>query len=572
MDSQLLVLTGKKKGMAYQLKEPITIGRSQENVIILDDPKVSRKHAVIEITEEGPLLKDLNSGNGTYVGSQRITEYFLKPGDVFRVGTQLIRYEEVHQSSADTEPPVRFEVTTEEKTESETLSHIHETLFQLPEYTATKEHIQTIQNRLRAVYNANQIIVSEQNLKNLFTKIIEQIFSLLPAHNGAILLWDKRKKRLVIEHVYTRTNLEDFSISLTIVNRAFENKEAVITQNAAEDSRFRNVSGSIILHRIASAMCVPLVYQDHCLGVIYVDTRGTSRAFTQEDLEMLVAIAGPAAIALRNVQYIEMIKQSYRDTLTTIANAVELRDHYTIGHTWRVTNFAIEIAKILGWTEEKIEEVYMGGVLHDVGKIAVDDAILRKESPLTEEEFEKMKIHPVRGADLLRDISLFQSIIPYCLYHHERYDGKGYPYGLKGKEIPIEGRLIAVADTLDAMTSNRPYRKGMEPEVAIEKIIDLKETQLDPEIVDALLEAYNLGRIHSILQDYHKRDSRSIACAFCSTHIRVPEETRPGSEIMCPVCGRRLLLKESHDVLYGELLPQTDMSFTIIPFRYNKDT
>ncbi len=571
-DENIVVLTGTKKGLAISVNQVITIGRGQDNTIVLDDPKVSRKHAVIEPTEKGPLLKDLNSANGTYVGNQKINEYILKKGDVFRIGTQLIRYE-VSESSADKEKsPVRFDNIIDEDTESADISLIHETLFQVPEGKIVHEHVQTIQKRLKAVYNANQIIVSENNIKSLFSKIMEQIFSLLPAHNGAILLWDKRKKRLIPEFIYTKTSVDEFSISATIVTRAFEKKEAIITQNAGEDSRFKHVSGSIIRHRIASAMCVPLVYQNQCLGVIYVDTRGTSRAFSQEDLEMLVAIAGPSAIALRNAQYIEMIKQSYKDTLTTIANAVELRDHYTIGHTWRVTNFALEIAKILGWSEDKLEEVYMGGVLHDVGKIAVDDAILRKPGQLTDEEFEKMKIHPVRGADLLRDIALFQPIIPYCLYHHERYDGKGYPYGLKGNEIPPEGRLIAVADTLDAMTSNRPYRKGLDPEIAIEKIISAKGTQLDPEMVDALIEAYNAGKIHSLLQDYHKRDSRSLACPFCSTHIRIAEDIGPGSEYICPVCGRRLLIKEANNILYGELLPQSDMAFTIIPFRYNPKT
>ncbi|MGC8844671.1 MAG: HD domain-containing phosphohydrolase [Candidatus Hydrogenedens sp.] len=571
-DANIVVLTGTKKGVSFPADEVLTIGRGQENVITLDDPKVSRKHAVVEPTEDGPLLKDLNSVNGTYVGNQKITEYLLKPGDVFRVGTQLIRYEVIKTSSDVEKSPVRFDATLDEDTESADLSLIHETLFQVPQGKVAQEQIKSIQNRLRAVYNANQIIVSENNLKSLFSKIIEQIFSHLPAHNGAILLWDKRKKRLVPEFIHTKTAVEEFSISATIVNRAFEKKEALITQNAGEDSRFKNISGSIIRHRIASAMCVPLVYQNQCLGVIYVDTRGTSRAFSQEDLEMLVAIAGPASIALRNAQYIEMIKQSYKDTLTTIANAVELRDHYTIGHTWRVTNFAIEIAKVLGWSEEKIEEVYMGGVLHDVGKIAVDDAILRKPGQLTDEEFEKMKIHPLRGADLLRDIALFQPIIPYCLYHHERYDGKGYPYGLKSKEIPPEGRLIAVADTLDAMTSNRPYRKGLDPEIAIEKIISAKSSQLDPEMVDALIEAYNMGKIHSLLQDYHKRDSRSLACPFCSTHIKIAEDIEPGSEYMCHVCGRRLLIKEAHGVFFADLLPQSDMAFTIIPFRYTPQT
>ncbi|MCX8064384.1 MAG: HD domain-containing protein [Candidatus Hydrogenedentes bacterium] len=565
VSGKLVLLTGTKKGSEFLLDREVTIGRSQENVICIEDPKVSRKHAVVMPTEKGVLLKDLNSGNGTYIGSTRVSEYFLKSGDVIRIGTQLLRYELGEETKVDTAPPllVDAEFTTEfEGTDLKTIQH---TLLEIPRGPA-KDQFSILQKRLRAVYQANQIIASEQNINELFAKIMDQIFALLPADNGAILLWHKRKKCLTPEFVISRG--EEFTICSSVVNRAFDRREAILIQDALRDSKYKcSSSSSIIRNKIHSIMCVPLIYQEHCLGVIYVDSRKSSTEFTQEDLEMLVALAGPSAIAMRNAQYLEMIKQGYKDTLTAIANAVELRDHYTIGHTWRVTQFALEIAKILGWSESKLEEVYMGGVLHDVGKIAVDDSILRKSQPLTDEEFEKMKIHPLKGAELLRDIALFQPIVPYCLYHHERYDGKGYPYGLSGKNIPPEGRLIAVADTFDAMTSNRPYRKGMEPELAIEKIIESKGAQLDPEYVDALVEAYNSGKIHSIIQDFHKRDKRSLACPFCSTHIRIGEEVEINSEYVCPVCGRRILIRETNGILFGELLPQSEALYTMIPFR-----
>lgn len=561
---RLVLLTGAKKGSVFPVDRELTIGRSQENVICIEDPKVSRKHAIVVPTEKGILLKDLNSGNGTYVGSTKVSEYILKPGDVIRIGTQLLRYEVEVETKLDSSSSIFVDTDFPTEPEGTDLLKIQHTLLEIPRGPA-QEQFNILQKRLKAIYQANQIIASENNIKELFSKIMEQIFVLLPADNGAILLWQKRLKRLVPEFIISKG--DEFSISSSIVNRAFEKREAILIQDAIRDSKFRSSTSSIIQHKIHSIMCVPLIYQEHCLGVIYVDSRSGSREFTQEDLEMLVALAGPSAIALRNAQYIEMIKQGYKDTLTAIANAVELRDHYTIGHTWRVTHFSLEIAKILGWSEAKLEEVYMGGVLHDVGKIAVDDAILRKTAPLTDEEFEKMKLHPVKGAELLRDITLFQPIVPYCLYHHERYDGKGYPYGLKGKNIPPEGRLVAVADTFDAMTSNRPYRKGMDPEVAIERIMESKGTQLDPEYADALVEAYNTGRIHSIIQDFYKRDKRSLSCPFCSTHIKIGEEIQINSEFMCPVCGRRILIREMNGVLFGELLPQSEAMYTIIPFR-----
>jgi HD-GYP domain-containing protein (c-di-GMP phosphodiesterase class II) len=385
---------------------------------------------------------------------------------------------------------------------------------------------------------------------------MDQIFSLVPAHNGVIMLKDRERGELVTEYVKSGLENREVVISSSIVKRAFENGEAIITHDAADDSRFE-AGASIITQNISSAMCVPLVHQEDRLGVIYVDSRGTTKAFASDDLEMLVGLAGPAAIAIRNAQYLRMVKQGYEDTLTALANSIELRDHYTVGHTWRVTNFSKEIARELGWSEEKLEEVQMGGVLHDVGKIAVDDAILRKPGRLLEEEFAKMKVHPERGAQLLQDIAFLHPLIPYCLYHHERYDGKGYPYGLKGEEIPSEGRIIAVADTFDAMTSNRPYRKGLDPEAAIAELEKGRGTQFDPECADALIRCYRAGRIQTILQDYYEKDEKSIACPFCSTHIHLPDNIKAGEEHECNVCHRRILIQERNGVYFGELIPQT---------------
>jgi HD-GYP domain-containing protein (c-di-GMP phosphodiesterase class II) len=349
---------------------------------------------------------------------------------------------------------------------------------------------------------------------------------------------------------------DHLTISSTIVHRALENAEAVLTRDAADDSRF-SARGSIIAQNIASAMCAPLCHHGETLGVVYVDTRGTTNAFSEEDRELLVALTGPAAIAIRNAQYLRKLEQAYQDTLVMTANAIEARDHYTVGHTWRVTHFATEIARALGWSDERIRECEMGGVLHDVGKIAIDDAILRKPSQLTDEEYAKMKVHPERGARMMRDVESLVALIPYALYHHERYDGKGYPFQLAGDDIPIEGRIVAVADTFDAMTSNRPYRKGLDAEVALKEIVDKAGSQFDPAVVEAFRTCYQEGRIERIQQEYYKGD-RSVICPFCSTHIRIPEDAAAGTEFQCGVCHRRNRLQIRNEAYFAELIPEAE--------------
>jgi len=414
------------------------------------------------------------------------------------------------------------------------------------------------------VYTANQAIASEQKLSDVFERIMEQVFSLLPADTGVILLKSEDGNDPRVEFVHSKSGSDSVHVSTTIVRRAFENGEAVITCNALDDSRFSS-GMSIIAENITSAMCAPLTHQEERLGVIYVDSHGMTDAFKNSDLELLVALAGPAATAIKNAQYVRMVEQSYQDTLLVLANAIELRDHYTVGHTWRVTNFAVELAKELGWDEARQREVQMGGVLHDVGKIAVDNAILSKPDQLTMDEFDKMKVHPERGADLLRDVKFLQPVIPYCLYHHERWDGTGYPFGLKGEEIPIQGRLIAVADTFDAMTSTRPYRKGMASATALAELVEGRGTQFDPAMVNAFVACYKKGKIEEVLQDYYKNEARSIACPFCSTFIRLNPEVAPDSEINCPVCHRRILIKDRDGYFYGELVLQSRPTYTPRP-------
>jgi HD-GYP domain-containing protein (c-di-GMP phosphodiesterase class II) len=446
---------------------------------------------------------------------------------------------------------VRYEQKHEGVLKALTVADFGETIFQQPARESSKQQLIDLQKRLAAVYNANQIISSENDLNKLFERVMEQIFALVPAHNGVIILKDEDTGEPLTVFVKTGSGNSEVVISSTIVSRALEKCEALISMNAAEDERFDG-GMSIMAQRIASVMCAPLIHQNEVLGAVYVDTRGATSAFVQNDLELLVALAGPAAIAIRNAQYMRKLERSYHDTIVALSNSVEARDHYTVGHTWRVTNFALQMAKAMGWTEEQLKTCEIGGVLHDVGKIAIEDSILCNPGRLTDEEFAKMKVHPEKGARMMRDIPFLKSVIPYCLYHHERYDGHGYPFQMSGDKIPIEGRLIAVADTFDAMTSNRPYRKGLDPELAVAELEKGKGTQFDPECVDALVRCYREGKISSIMQDYMK-DARSAACPFCSTYIKIPEVAAINTVLICDVCKRRVRLNERNEALFLEL-------------------
>ena len=181
------------------------------------------------------------------------------------------------------------------------------------------------------------------------------------------------------------------------------------------------------------------------------------------------------------------LNESYQTTLEALATALDARDAETLGHSVRVGAYTVAVAQRMGVCDPALTDIYRGALLHDVGKIGIPDSILLKPGKLTAAEWQEMRKHPEIGARMLSGIRFLEGAIPIVLCHQERYDGKGYPSRLKGEEIPIGARIFAVVDTLDAMTSDRPYRKALPYERARAEIIEFSGTQFDPKVVEVFL-------------------------------------------------------------------------------------
>ena len=184
------------------------------------------------------------------------------------------------------------------------------------------------------------------------------------------------------------------------------------------------------------------------------------------------------------------IKKAYMDIVNSFAGSIEMRDLYTWGHSNRVSKIAYMNGKEMGLDDKKLEEIKIGSILRDIGKIGIADNILKKPGKLTDEEFKEIKKHPQIGNNIIKNISSLKPVIPYILYHHERYDGTGYPEGLERKHIPIEGRILAVADAFEAMISDRPYRKALPLDVVYNEIIVNSGKQFDPDIVNIFIKSW----------------------------------------------------------------------------------
>ena len=190
-------------------------------------------------------------------------------------------------------------------------------------------------------------------------------------------------------------------------------------------------------------------------------------------------------------QKVEEVKSFNHKFLTTMTASIDARDHYTSGHSMRVAHWGREIAKQIGLSPEKVEEVYFGGILHDIGKIGIEDEILNKKGKLTPEEYDKIKQHTVIGYEIVKQAGMFHELLPAIRSHHERVDGKGYPDGLVGEDIPLIARILAVSDSFDAMVADRPYRKGLPVEEALQEIRRGAGTQFDAELAHHFIEVIN---------------------------------------------------------------------------------
>jgi len=561
----IIILDGMLKGGEFEVDKRLTIGRNRDNHIQIPYMRTSRFHAEVVPKDGGYWLRDLNSTSGTFVNGELVLDKSLNHGDEIVIGNCKLQFllsdQARPQPQSATVTRISFDNATADTATTTAEMGLAQPDQLLRAYSGenTQEELKKLILRYSALYQANHLISSEAPPASTYNEILKQILAVVPADRGIVMVKDPNTEELVVMASRARkegVDLSHVSVSRTIINKSMEQRVAVMTSDALQDYQFASQS-SIIAQNIRSVICSPLLYgNDEVLGLIYLDTQSIVETFDQDMLKLVTAIAGPAAIAIKNSKYIDDLKQkseelqqSYLNTITVITNSIEARDKYTIGHAWRVTRFSMAIATELGWDEEQKENLEMGGVLHDVGKVGIKDAILSKAGRLTDEEFGIMRLHPEIGSRILKDVPFLKPALPYVRCHHERWDGRGYPDGMSELHIPIEGRLLAIADAFDAMASDRVYRKGMSPEVAIAEIEKGRGTQFDPKLASLFIEIYRSGKIDYVLQNQAREMRLYVLCPSCSTYLGLKEESASGDHLKCPICRKEIVLsKEQGDL------------------------
>jgi putative nucleotidyltransferase with HDIG domain len=358
------------------------------------------------------------------------------------------------------------------------------------------------QSQLRALMSVGQVINSSLGLRRVLEEVMDSLISLMHAERGFLMLRESNGELTVrIARGIAHINLDEeaFKVSKTIVRKVVESGAPVLTTNAQADPRF-DAQMSVAAYQLRSILCVPLKLKDDLIGVLYVDNRAHAGIFKENDLELISGFADQAAVAIDSARLFEDLQESHRElekayqaTLEGWVRALDLRDKETEGHTQRVTILTERLARSMGVEGDALVHITRGALLHDIGKMAIPDGILLKPGQLTDDERMLIQKHPVYAYEMLSPIAFLVPAIdiPYC--HHEKWDGSGYPRGIRGKEIPFAARIFPVVDVWDALTSNRPYRRVVPQYEVRARIKADSGKHFDPVVVDAFMEMKDLS-------------------------------------------------------------------------------
>ncbi len=350
---------------------------------------------------------------------------------------------------------------------------------------------------LQAVMHLGRVLASVKDLRELVgSSMVPEMVQLLNADRGSVFIIDEERQELY-SIIAMGVEFKEIRMPLTVglAGWVARTGEVLNVPDAHADARFNPEFDLRTGYRTRSVLAVPLVDpQGKRFGVVQVINKKTSPRFTREDEELLQAVAAEAAVAILNTRLVEQVKALFDSVISSMATALDARDNSTSGHTHRVTDFALGVAKRLGMNRAQLDRVRIAGMLHDIGKIGTPDAILKKPGLLTPEERAIMNQHASYSRSIISTLKLpteLAGLADDAAGHHEWWNGNGYPLKLKGEGIPLVSRVLAVADVFDAITSKRHYRDAMPIDQALAIIRDGTGTHFDPACVQAFFRFYD---------------------------------------------------------------------------------
>jgi len=485
---------GPYSGKVFEFAKPsIVLGRGEDCDIRVDDSTCSRKHAMIVERDGAHVLTDLGSTNGVRLDGAKVKERTLSSGDRFFLGKNGFVFRRTAETDS-AELASGLEQTLEETIDNTVTLQAVETFLLNP--TALREHgsvsreeldrLQKTNRQMQAIYSLSRAINSTLELEDLYRLIADSVFSNFnAAERVCIFIVDKRDQKFQLVRSQSKRNRPELPVSRAVLERVRRTPAGILATDAQSDARFES-SQTLINCSVRSFMCVPLTTRERTLGAVYVENRSQAECFEESDLELLTVFGNQMARAIENASLYEELERSFYETVRSLLKAIEAKDEYTRGHSDRVALYAVGIGRILGLSKRRVDHLKTAAELHDIGKIAIPEGIINSALGLTDDEFEVIKKHPDFGVEILRPIRFLEPVLPAVRYHHERYNGGGYPEGRSGEQIPLEARILNLADAFDAMTTTRSYNDPISLPDALARCRSEAGISFDATCVEAL--------------------------------------------------------------------------------------
>jgi putative nucleotidyltransferase with HDIG domain len=434
-----------------------------------------------------------------------------------RAQEKVAHHHEIHLMNKMLEEQLR-EIENLNITLEERIEEIEEANYKIADLAGSLEdkntNLEKAVAKLSTLHKVGLAINSTMDMDKLFNLIVRTTMDTLQAQIGYIILTGEEKTVLTVTTLLgndvtlspegTELPMKPSNVSTWVIN----NRKPLLIADINETPEFDRFSS--LGYESKTLICAPLMTKDEIIGTINVVNKLDNSVYTNEELELLNTIAGQASIAITNAKLYYEQQKIYMNTIHALVSAIEASDSYTRGHSERVTRYSMELARKLELPQARLKIIERAAILHDIGKIGIDLTLLHKTEKLTPEDIYDLQQHPVIGMNILEPIEFLQDVRICIGQHHERYDGQGYPCNVKAEKLLLESRILTIADAFDAMTSDRPYRKALPAEMALQELINKAGSQFDPELVPHFVELLGSG-IFSFQKTYNPQDIKILA-------------------------------------------------------------
>lgn len=495
MKTTLTISRGAQAGFTLELINfPITIGKNIQNSFPVTDPNISDYH--LSIKKRGRLFIIENLAHACYVNGERIKNSILKSGDKILVGDTEFIFNSPHDLD------IHDLVTFEEK---------HDKIIKLSspdqaEFDPHKDRITLMSTHdrtklinpkwnLKKIFDFHSNIMIADDIKEIAQTLLKSIYQIMPNIEKALFFVSSKpaNKLIPIASKMADKNSKLLYISYNAINEVIAHKKsALITYPHNKHIPLR--------------LIIPMLRHDEVIALIHLESG--IHDIPRDQIDLVHELIQQSGASFENILLRKELEGSMLGFVETILATIEAKDTYTLGHSERVCKYSMAIAEELKLDRETKRILMISSLCHDIGKIGIADTILKKASFLNHEEYEEMKLHPIIGGNIFLHMPNAQKFIGGIKYHHEKWDGTGYPEGLTGEKIPFFGRIVAVADVFDAMTSGRSYSGFIDESDAMDKL-SLEAELFDPEILKALISAWDSGRITQKTSTISRKKNKS---------------------------------------------------------------